>query len=152
MEVAVFDPVRAAWGLRRHLAFGLYGVVPADWLVETEDGLIQMQPPDRSGAAHVSIFNRRESSPTPGEASRLLERIPVWSVAVEKDGPHERSGSGALIATASCTETPEGRYWVIGVRVTPTRAVVFTYNDDGNATPHRAQAREIFESLEPPER
>ena len=52
--------------------------IPDDWSVTEEDGTVEIEPPTRTSACHVSTYRRLKSGPpTPAEAEELTRRFPA---------------------------------------------------------------------------
>lgn len=149
-HVAVFDAVRAAWGLRRRrdLGFGVSAEVPDDWRVEQADRVIELLPPSAKASAHISVFRRRTPEPVKaGDACSFVDRFPAWRTGHDRVGPTEHEEGEELVATASCVDKDRPARWEIGARVGPSHALVFSYNDDGSEDELLETARAIFASI-----
>jgi hypothetical protein len=155
-ETAIFDDVRAVWGIaappgRRQLGHGISAEVPEGWTVRQPDRTIDLIPPEGEAGVHISVFRRKtETAPQQGEASGLVERFPVWADGTDRVGPSEEREGDQLVATGSCIDSDGRSRWEIGSRVGSTHAIVYSYNDDGKRDDLRAAARAILASIDAP--
>lgn len=150
-EVAVFDGVRAAWGLPRRIPFRdgeLSAEVPPGWSAAELEDVIELETPDRRGAAHISLLTRRIGGlPVDGEAAALLQRV-AQTHSARRATPTEIRAEDGLTALWTFEKTwKQRRRLTIGTRISPTRAIVYTYNDDGSNDDAHRLAIAIFESI-----
>jgi hypothetical protein len=131
------------------IGHGLRADVPVGWTCEVIEGrMIEFQPPSRSGAAHISVVRRRlPEPPTEDEARDLLGRVPVWRNRTSSGEPTVSSDGAEIRAFGKCVG-PEGHAWDVGVLMMRNRAAVYTFNSEVVESPERAEAREIFASIE----
>jgi hypothetical protein len=110
--------------------------------------IIEMEPPSRDGALHISVARRKTEphDPVPGEALQLLRSNPAWRDRMRSTDPVESSDGGSLRAFADCVG-PEGQHWDFAVFVGRSRAIISTYNTADPASPERAMAQQIVLSL-----
>jgi hypothetical protein len=131
----------------RALGHDLHAEVPADWEIRDADGLVEIEPPNRNGTAHISVLRRTaQTAPDAGDALDLLARLPVWRDRETSTEPVERFIGGQLCAFESCVG-PEGNHWDVGARVASRRALVFTFNAPTSESSERDAARTIFFSI-----
>jgi hypothetical protein len=110
--------------------------------------IIEMEPPSRNGALHISVIRRRSEprDPVAGEATRLLKNQPAWLNRMSSNDPTEVLENGSLRAFATCVG-PEGHHWDLAVLLGRIRAAVTSYNTSEPKSPERAVAQAIVLSL-----
>jgi len=146
--VQTLNAVRSLWGLPRRLEFlgGAFSVaVPPGWSVSEDGNTVELEPPTRRGAAHFSVYRRGERrDPAPGEATEFVQRAARLCGAADIE-VHEDKTRDGIVAVASFNATP--RRWRVGARISPLRAVLYTYNDDGNDQETWDTAAAVFDSI-----
>lgn len=149
--VHTLNRVRGVWELPQRMAFrggAFSAAVPPGWIVSEDGDTVQLEPPSRLGAAHFSIYRRAERrEPTDGEATDFVQRV-ARSRGIDKLEASERRTRNGLAAVALFDEG-DGTMtkWIVGAHVSPLRAVLYTYNDDGSDSESRDRAVAIFESV-----
>jgi hypothetical protein len=141
LVVPTLDGVRGVWELPRRLPFfggAFCAEVPSGWSAAEDGDVVELEPPSRAGAAHFSVLAR----PGDGEAAALVRRFADGRGA--GDAEISKRGAGGA---ETAFEDRDGHYWLVATWVTPTRAVLFTYNDDGGDDEARAEARAVLESV-----
>lgn len=124
--------------------------VPDDWEIRDLGDLIEILPPDVSGAVHLSIYRRDpDENVLEGTAARWVERVAAGR-GVDLAQVEERQTEKFREAFASF-RAPEQElpWWDVGVRVWDDRAVLFTFSRDESGTEAREQALAVFRELSP---
>ena len=123
--------------------------VPPDWSFDEDEELVTLEPPGRRAA--VQLSSRRRAGPgrpaESGEAAGLV--IDAAGGRGRRIEPDEHRTNDVLAASATYEEGSDAgtRWWFVGVKVSPIRMVLFTYNDDTTETALRDTASAMFEGV-----
>jgi hypothetical protein len=126
--------------------------VPDSWTIEVVDGgLLQIEPPTRASACHVSTARRnRPVLPTGIETEQVARRFPPLLRT-----PDARvlvaSFPGYFTASASFIEDIDGKrsWWEVRIVLTQYHGIVWSWNHQGDGAAERADALSIWASLKP---
>ena len=123
--------------------------VPEDWEVVEPGDLIEILPPDGTGALHISLYNReRTEPPTEAEARSLLE----WFCRSKGGQPDFVIESRPDETRASCRfeilDDDDVVGWKAIAIVWIHRAVLATYNGE-LSTKAASRAEVVLESIRP---
>lgn len=124
--------------------------LPDGWTLNEPGDVIEVVPPDDSGALHVSILERdRAEPPSLNEASELVAWFQRGRGA---DGKIEtfRDDSGMPAARSRFTTAQDGEpmAWVVQSKVWPDVAVLATYAHDPKIRKHAAAIDATLTSIE----
>jgi hypothetical protein len=125
--------------------------VPDDWAIVDAGGTVEIEPPTRASACHISTYSRTTPKPpTAADAEAMIRRFPAAQglsdlvVGVQDLADH-------IDASASFTQKTGDypRHWEVRARLSKDLLIVWSYTysrpDDGEV----AQALSIWASLRP---
>lgn len=123
--------------------------IPEGWRVDQADELIEVTPPDRSGAAHITVLRRSRVGPvTEGEAQELAENFS------RRQGVDAPAGSEFLVAGSRVSQmrfdSSNGDrmlHWEVEAHVWPDRALICTYCGEIRPDPSRDRALAMFATI-----
>jgi hypothetical protein len=132
---------------------GLFAIdVPDDWsVVETDGGIVEVVPPTRGSACHISAAGRsRLEPPTLTEAEALVRRLLPSSRSYEPVISVQEFPDHLLAATSLLVEADgDPSRWEVGVRLSHDRVISWSFTDDGQQDRDHTQALAIAASLRP---
>jgi hypothetical protein len=126
--------------------------VPDGWTLNEPGNLIELVPPDESGALHVTILEReRRGEPKTNEAMELVQWFQSRRGADAKIAERYDGHVSEAWATFDTAEDGEPMSWSVLSRVWPEIAVLASYSHNPRALQHDATVEKIFRSIQPVE-
>jgi len=123
--------------------------VPNDWTIHEPGNLIELVPPDESGALHITVLDRqRPGIPTREEAIELVN----WF-------KERRGGEGRIETTTGSEIEARSRFdsaddgepmnWIVVSKVWPDRAVLASYSQAPHSFSNDVIVDAIIKSIRP---
>jgi hypothetical protein len=124
--------------------------LPEGWTLNEPGDVIEVVPPDDSGAIHISIFDRdRPESPSIKEASELV----AWfhrrrGAAAKIETFRDESGVPAARSRFTAAQDGKSMAWRVQAKIWPAVAVLATYVHDPRVKKHAAVVDATLSSID----